>query len=384
MLKVDAMALYDYSARSDKELSFKKGDTLQVIEKTPDHNWWDGFHQGKRGFIPVAYIEILELGSDPPAALTVPVPTPPERKSSMPASDSSESLTSPRKTCSNPPSEAVIMEKAETVPALEDRVQIKTPELTVQSPSETEPAAPLGTGGPTPINVPTPSVPVPTPTVPVSVPTPSTPEPVPEPAPSVESTKEPEQHTSVRSLSKQFQEPQKVLVEPHSHRRQRSTDISPQPKGDEEVPPRSSSTGNKVGKMASKFEGKVNSPTAPLVSPKPKILRPHAPHPPVSSPSHTETHHPPPPTFPLMSHPQAGAAGISPLQRIAHQGQQKPVPAEKKGKEKEKKEDKGKVKRERSVKGAKPPPPAKPGFVTGNKDFNAELQARLARKQEPK
>ena len=282
VMKVDALALYDYSARSDKELSFKKGDTLQVIEKTPDHNWWDGFHLGRRGFIPVAYIEILELGSGP---TTLPVPAPPERKSSIPVTEASETLISPRKIVSSPPTEAAIQESPVTV--TEERIQMKTPELTVQSPTEPEPAA-LVSGAP--INVPTPSVPVPTPSVPVSTPsvpvltpsvpvsvaTPTVPEAAPEQAsPSVDSTKEQEQHASVRSLSKQFQEPQKVLVEPHSHRRQRSTDLAAQQKGDEEiVPPRSSSTGNKVGKMASRFESKGN---APLVSPKPRIPRPHAP-----------------------------------------------------------------------------------------------------------
>ena len=30
-----------------KELSFEKGSMLDVIEKTPDVNWWDRFHQGQ-------------------------------------------------------------------------------------------------------------------------------------------------------------------------------------------------------------------------------------------------------------------------------------------------------------------------------------------------
>lgn len=77
VLKIDARALYDYTARSDKELTFKRGDLLQVIEKTPDHNWWDGFHQGRRGFIPVAYIEITEVQP------TLSRPPLPERRSSM-------------------------------------------------------------------------------------------------------------------------------------------------------------------------------------------------------------------------------------------------------------------------------------------------------------
>ena len=76
LLMIDAHALYNYTARSDKELSFKRGDLLQVIEKTPDNYWWDGFIQGKRGFIPAAYIEILELNPVSPDSTTTSAPTP--------------------------------------------------------------------------------------------------------------------------------------------------------------------------------------------------------------------------------------------------------------------------------------------------------------------
>ena len=61
---IPAMALHDYNARNDKELTFKRGDLLQVIEKTPDGNWWDGFTGRKRGYIPVAFVEIRELPPD--------------------------------------------------------------------------------------------------------------------------------------------------------------------------------------------------------------------------------------------------------------------------------------------------------------------------------
>lgn len=61
---IPAMALHDYNARSDKELTFKRGDLLQVIEKTSDGNWWDGFIGRKHGYIPVAYVEIIELSPD--------------------------------------------------------------------------------------------------------------------------------------------------------------------------------------------------------------------------------------------------------------------------------------------------------------------------------
>jgi hypothetical protein len=61
---ISAKALFDYNARNDEELTFKKGDLLQIIERTPDGNWWDGFIGRKRGYIPVAYVEIIELPPD--------------------------------------------------------------------------------------------------------------------------------------------------------------------------------------------------------------------------------------------------------------------------------------------------------------------------------
>ena len=105
LMKIDARALYDYTARSDKELTFSKGDMLHVVSKTPDHNWWDGFHQKKRGFIPVAYVEILQLES-------INVPEPPERKSSIQLLDEpDEKMHIPK--ISEPPVEATILEEQE-------------------------------------------------------------------------------------------------------------------------------------------------------------------------------------------------------------------------------------------------------------------------------
>ena len=71
-----ARALYSYSARNEKELSFKKGDVLAVVEKSSDGNWWDGVFDDKRGYIPVSYVEIA--------------PIPPERKSSIKPPDEEE------------------------------------------------------------------------------------------------------------------------------------------------------------------------------------------------------------------------------------------------------------------------------------------------------
>lgn len=80
-MSVGARALYDYTARSDKELTFKRGDTLKVIEKSADGHWWDGLCGSNRGFIPVAYVEITDLLA--PSATVTNIPPPPMRRSSM-------------------------------------------------------------------------------------------------------------------------------------------------------------------------------------------------------------------------------------------------------------------------------------------------------------
>lgn len=83
---MNARALYDYSARNEKELTFAQGDIVEVVEKTPDGNWWHGFHKGVSGYIPVSYVEITEL---------LAVPTPPLRRSSMQKPDPPDKQASP-------------------------------------------------------------------------------------------------------------------------------------------------------------------------------------------------------------------------------------------------------------------------------------------------
>ena len=79
-------AVFDYTARNEKELSFQQGDILQVTEKTDDNNWWDGSHDGKHGFIPVAYVEIINP-SVHGSMSSLSTPVPPVRKSSIAADD---------------------------------------------------------------------------------------------------------------------------------------------------------------------------------------------------------------------------------------------------------------------------------------------------------
>ena len=125
VLKIECMALYDYAARSDKELSFKKGDQLQVIEKTPDSNWWDGFHQGRRGFIPVSYVEIAELQPYESATRSnMAIPQPPQRKSSIHRTDESSETG---EKVSEEPSEVPIAEERSSTPCSDGARKVATP-----------------------------------------------------------------------------------------------------------------------------------------------------------------------------------------------------------------------------------------------------------------
>ncbi|CAG8476822.1 7767_t:CDS:2 [Paraglomus occultum] len=51
-------ALYDYEAQAEGDLSFKKNDRIEVIERTADANgWWTGKLNGKTGLFPGNYVE---------------------------------------------------------------------------------------------------------------------------------------------------------------------------------------------------------------------------------------------------------------------------------------------------------------------------------------
>ncbi|KAF7646879.1 hypothetical protein LDENG_00180990 [Lucifuga dentata] len=54
------LALYDYSARTEEDLSFNAGDTLEALRKTPG-GWWyaralSGISANKKGYIPANYV----------------------------------------------------------------------------------------------------------------------------------------------------------------------------------------------------------------------------------------------------------------------------------------------------------------------------------------
>ena len=56
-----AVALYDYAAQADGDLSFKAGDRIDVVTRTASENdWWTGKLNGKQGVFPGNYVQ-LEL-----------------------------------------------------------------------------------------------------------------------------------------------------------------------------------------------------------------------------------------------------------------------------------------------------------------------------------
>lgn len=52
---LEAVAQFDFSARSERELSFNKGDLL-LLHYQASSDWWKGSFQGKMGLIPDKYI----------------------------------------------------------------------------------------------------------------------------------------------------------------------------------------------------------------------------------------------------------------------------------------------------------------------------------------
>ncbi|ORX51347.1 hypothetical protein DM01DRAFT_320355 [Hesseltinella vesiculosa] len=54
------IALYDYDAQADGDLSFRKDDRIELIERTTDANdWWTGSLHGMRGIFPGNYVAEL-------------------------------------------------------------------------------------------------------------------------------------------------------------------------------------------------------------------------------------------------------------------------------------------------------------------------------------
>ncbi|KAF5897413.1 sorbin and SH3 domain-containing protein 2 isoform X7, partial [Clarias magur] len=51
-----ARAIYDFRAQTGKELSFKKGDAINIVRQI-DSNWYEGEHRGRIGIFPISYVE---------------------------------------------------------------------------------------------------------------------------------------------------------------------------------------------------------------------------------------------------------------------------------------------------------------------------------------
>ncbi|KAM9792315.1 sorbin and SH3 domain-containing protein 2 [Neosynchiropus ocellatus] len=51
-----ARAIYDFKAQTAKEISFKKGDAVNIIRQI-DNNWYEGEHRGRVGIFPISYVE---------------------------------------------------------------------------------------------------------------------------------------------------------------------------------------------------------------------------------------------------------------------------------------------------------------------------------------
>ncbi|XP_053714162.1 sorbin and SH3 domain-containing protein 2 isoform X2 [Synchiropus splendidus] len=54
--KQPARAIYDFKAQTAKEISFKKGDAVNIIRQI-DNNWYEGEHRGRVGIFPISYVE---------------------------------------------------------------------------------------------------------------------------------------------------------------------------------------------------------------------------------------------------------------------------------------------------------------------------------------
>jgi SLIT-ROBO Rho GTPase activating protein len=52
---LEAVAQFDFTARSQRELSFKKGDVLTLYTQVSG-DWWKGSKDGRDGLVPDKYI----------------------------------------------------------------------------------------------------------------------------------------------------------------------------------------------------------------------------------------------------------------------------------------------------------------------------------------
>ncbi|KAJ3085616.1 F-BAR and double SH3 domains protein 1 [Quaeritorhiza haematococci] len=53
---VRAKAIYDYTAQTPEELSFREDDIIQITDSS-DNDWWEGKLNGRSGLVPATYVE---------------------------------------------------------------------------------------------------------------------------------------------------------------------------------------------------------------------------------------------------------------------------------------------------------------------------------------
>ncbi|XP_063076034.1 sorbin and SH3 domain-containing protein 2 [Engraulis encrasicolus] len=71
--KQPARAIYDFKAQTAKELSFKKGDAVNIIRQI-DSNWYEGEHRGRVGILPISYVEKVPSVEKQPQPVRPPPP----------------------------------------------------------------------------------------------------------------------------------------------------------------------------------------------------------------------------------------------------------------------------------------------------------------------
>ncbi|XP_047433894.1 sorbin and SH3 domain-containing protein 2 isoform X9 [Mugil cephalus] len=71
--KQPARAIYDFKAQTAKELTFKKGDAVNIIRQI-DNNWYEGEHRGRVGIFPMSYVEKMPPSSEKQQPIRPPPP----------------------------------------------------------------------------------------------------------------------------------------------------------------------------------------------------------------------------------------------------------------------------------------------------------------------
>ncbi|ELR15570.1 SH3 domain containing protein [Acanthamoeba castellanii str. Neff] len=66
------VALFDFTGDNDKKISFKRGDTINVLQKLQEEGWWEGELNGQVGLFPSNYVRLVEMNTTPASAASNP------------------------------------------------------------------------------------------------------------------------------------------------------------------------------------------------------------------------------------------------------------------------------------------------------------------------